>query len=1132
MKKYWLLLAAAIAAVTSMAAEKITEVDKVPWEKLTNVITFDEETSTLSFYDKYRQDETIKRIYTIGFYHRDKTDSNGNDRRNSILKVEPSGGGDAVYIYGVKQGANYCIETRVREQGVPLEKVVKTGYADGRTLRTINIKDEIAACIKKGYLQLRIVIMGQEETSDGEILSYEDTGKRKQYFGSHLNNYIDVDLNYNRFNTLALFCENIAYHGSDFEIEAMIQGFGPTNYYLQRSEDKFMWWTIESGKISQNHSREGQSILFKLPFKENGYPSVYYYRLIAQDVNTGIRDTTSTESVKYVYNCYHYNGLKYLREAGETYTLPKPSDCRKYKVISDFPVQRKVVGDYIEFTQPACDVEIREDTLYHYVRFLDKDHKVLKTEIVECGSDATPPDAPEVTGYTFREWSGDVTNVHSDLSVKALYDMGDDYWFYDYMSRHKNERYYVSGFTGDKHRAMMGDTLEFTAEVRTPAESTLTYETATRNGEGEWQWSGEIMAGTFTAADAKRGESIAYKKAVAVAYDYSNEIAFRNGFAFRFCLNSAGTKIYSDLYEFEVYYPITVKSKIEQSDGTMEAVFATNSDGDVAMGAECVIPARYKDQIRITRLNNNAGGCLRFSRVNKPSATLDDGLDEKGAAWFACPGEKETVTVEASKKVVWFSGTKETQAYDFSAEGLGKYQHAYYAEVVNCGGSISKMPEDPEWEDRVFLGWKNDTWGEYADNAYLSVPAIEDNQLEFTAQWEDLPDPVYYTVNFYEQDGQTLIESKQVMEGENAVPPIGSKIPTIAGYHFAGWDKSYDMVTEDLDIKALYGEDGKEWTVTYKNWDDEVLGTEIVEDGCAAIANIKPTREHYVFAGWDEDLSHISSDITTKAQFTEELFTVSFMVDGVVTYSVQALYGFDATTITYKPNGTPTTPQKEPTATTVYTFKGWVPEVTSVTEDVTVEAVFEESVRTYEVVFQNWDYTEIDKQQVEYGKAATAPATPTRSGYSFTGWDRTFDEIKTDLVVTAQFEKKKASKPSTTTYSVKLKAVNGKITVEEDYYDLEYVPEGTELHLKAVADKGYAFKQWSDGVSTASRTVVITKDITYTAEFEQIKDGIEDVESQQPKAERPIKILDPATGEIRIVLPDGKIYNLLGAEVK
>lgn len=333
------------------------------------------------------------------------------------------------------------------------------------------------------------------------------------------------------------------------------------------------------------------------------------------------------------------------------------------------------------------------------------------------------------------------------------------------------------------------------------------------------------------------------------------------------------------------------------------------------------------------------------------------------------------------------------------------------------------------------------------------------------------------------------------------------------------------MVTEDLDIKALYGEDGKEWTVTYKNWDDEVLGTEIVEDGCAAIANvITPTREHYVFAGWDEDLSHIYGNITTKAQFTEKLFRVSFMVDGVVTYSVQALYGFDATTITYKPNGIPTTPAKEGTATTVYTFKGWTLEVTSVTEDVTVEAVFEESVRTYEVVFRNWDYTEIDKLQVEYGKAAVAPATPTRSGYSFTGRDRTFDNIKTDLVVTAQFEKNSSSKPTTSKYAVTLFAEHGTIVVAEDYYNLNAVPKNTTLHLTALPDNGFKFKEWEDKETDNPRTVVITKDTIFKAIFEPISDALDN--PQQTGNHTPRKLL--INGQLYILAPDGRLYDACG----
>ena len=59
---------------------------------------------------------------------------------------------------------------------------------------------------------------------------------------------------------------------------------------------------------------------------------------------------------------------------------------------------------------------------------------------------------------------------------------------------------------------------------------------------------------------------------------------------------------------------------------------------------------------------------------------------------------------------------------------------------------------------------------------------------------------------------------------------------------------------------------------------------------------------------------------------------------------------------------------------------------------------------TYTVTFMDWNGTVLKTESVESGKAATAPADPTRAGYVFTGWDKAFSNITTDLIVTAVYE--------------------------------------------------------------------------------------------------------------------------------
>ena len=102
-----------------------------------------------------------------------------------------------------------------------------------------------------------------------------------------------------------------------------------------------------------------------------------------------------------------------------------------------------------------------------------------------------------------------------------------------------------------------------------------------------------------------------------------------------------------------------------------------------------------------------------------------------------------------------------------------------------------------------------------------------------------------------------------------------------------------------------------------------------------------------------------------------------------------------------------------------FTFVNWTedgvevskePEYTFImgSSDRTLTANFsEETKNTYTVIFKDYDGTILKTEIVEEGEAATAPKDPERRGYTFIGWDKVFDNVISDLTVTAEYRKNK-----------------------------------------------------------------------------------------------------------------------------
>ena len=60
-------------------------------------------------------------------------------------------------------------------------------------------------------------------------------------------------------------------------------------------------------------------------------------------------------------------------------------------------------------------------------------------------------------------------------------------------------------------------------------------------------------------------------------------------------------------------------------------------------------------------------------------------------------------------------------------------------------------------------------------------------------------------------------------------------------------------------------------------------------------------------------------------------------------------------------------------------------------------------VDVYTVTFKDFDGTVLKTQKVIKGKSATAPADPKRENFVFAGWDKYFNNVTSDLVVTATY---------------------------------------------------------------------------------------------------------------------------------
>jgi hypothetical protein len=317
--------------------------------------------------------------------------------------------------------------------------------------------------------------------------------------------------------------------------------------------------------------------------------------------------------------------------------------------------------------------------------------------------------------------------------------------------------------------------------------------------------------------------------------------------------------------------------------------------------------------------------------------------------------------------------------------------------------SAADAPEETPVKDAsemyvyTFKGW---------DKSFDKI----ESDLTVTALYDESLRP--FTVTFYDGDGN-VFSTQTVLYGNNASTPQGIPRKTASAdyaYKFTGWQGVLTNVTEDRGVHAQFTEVQKYYIVTFYGYDASlVLKSEKVEYGYAATAPEAPIQTHsniayeYYFVNWNKDFSYVESDLTVTAVYAVRIktFTVTFVNGDETTYQ----------TVNYGGNAVAPAPYKAGSAQVSYTFVKWDRDYTGVTENITVTAIFEAKYNYYIVQFLNGDGSVMSVQHIAKGGDAIAPSSPFKaptatSVFVFKGWDKTFEDVESDLVVTSLFTEK------------------------------------------------------------------------------------------------------------------------------
>ena len=394
--------------------------------------------------------------------------------------------------------------------------------------------------------------------------------------------------------------------------------------------------------------------------------------------------------------------------------------------------------------------------------------------------------------------------------------------------------------------------------------------------------------------------------------------------------------------------------------------------------------------------------------------------------------------------------------------------------TVAYGGTVDE-PEAPVREGFSFAGWF------LGDSEYDFSSAVTADVV-LTARWDALTFTVSFTGEGVDIEPQTIAYGGTVDE---------PSAPARTGYVFAGWflgDSEYDFssaVTADVVLIAHW--DRLYLTVSFDSAGGSTVPSQSVAYGDKATEPKGPTRSGYSFEGWLLDGKEfdfdtpVLSDVSLVASWDRVSSPGPSVTYRTVTFDPANGEGvFTKSVVSGARVSVPEAPVREG-----YSFAGWYlgdseyDFSSPVKGDLVLIAGWEPKTLTVAFDDGQGNVIEVD---VAYGDAVDAPESPSRDGFSFTGWYLGGSEydfgspVTGDIVLVAGWEPM--------TLIVAFDDGQGNVTeVDVAYGDAVEVPDSPSRD-------GFSFAGWYLGDSEYDFDAPVTADIVLTAHWSEEGSGL------------------------------------------